>query len=544
MAIGTSAHELGHGIGLPDLYDTSLETEGIGEWGLMGSGNYTSLASPAHYEAWSKHQMGWVTVRELTESGSYELGPVVLSDTVFLIRPVASNPRGEYFLLENKQAHGSDTSNMQTGGGTGPKIGGLLIWHIDSAKTAVWPASNTANSGAIHGVALEQADGQNHLRRTTSPKNRGDDGDPYPGSSTNLRYSFDTNPAAVTNHDGSFVGWEIDSVTQVEANGVMRFELRFGGATVVRATDTRAQVIVDGVRYNEFAQVLEDGSTHTIGIDSAQTTTDTLTQFIFDSWSDSGERTHDITGSLAGDTIIASVHLRLRVRATVSGNGTVSATPAGDLANGVHVRKDSTIALEAAPAAGHVFEEWTGDTTGTMNPLQLTVSKPYTVTANFLAQLLASVGALGGPVMGKAYSDTLAATGGTGSYSWQVVSGVLPEGLSLATDGVVSGIPAVTGSFSAGVRVTSGSQTADETLALTVTAPALARSAVVAQVLGTGLTLSADELRYLDLLGNRNGSFDVGDFLAWVQATGAPASALGPAAALLGQADGERRIRP
>src|SRR5262249_11671368 len=138
-AIGTVAHEMGHGLGLPDLYDTDPtdsdgDTEGIGEWGLMGSGNYTSLISPAHFDAWSKQQMGWVTVRRLTIDGAYTVGPVVSlavgkPDTVFLINPANPNPRNEYYLLENKQAVGSDAANMTSG--SHPKGGGLLIWHID-----------------------------------------------------------------------------------------------------------------------------------------------------------------------------------------------------------------------------------------------------------------------------------------------------------------------------------------------------------------------------------------------------------------------------
>jgi len=47
---------------------------------------------------------------------------------------------------------------------------------------------------------------------------------------------------------------------------------------------------------------------------------------------------------------------------------------------------------------------------------------------------------------------------------------------------------------------------------------------VVSQLLnGTGLT--AQQQLDLDQLGNNNGVFDVGDFLAWVQATGAPLTA-------------------
>ena len=121
--------------------------------------------------------------------------------------------------------------------------------------------------------------------------------------------------------------------------------------------------------------------------------------------------------------------------------------------------------------------------------------------------------------MGSSYSHTLTATGGTGSYGWQVVSGALPDGLSLSTAGVISGIPSKTGSFSASARVTSGSQTADVTVSLTVTAPLLATPDVVSQILGTRSPLSADQLKYLDLLGNNTGGFDVGDFLAWVNVT-------------------------
>jgi len=57
-----------------------------------------------------------------------------------------------------------------------------------------------------------------------------------------------------------------------------------------------------------------------------------------------------------------------------------------------------------------------------------------------------------------------------------------------------------------------------------VTAPTLATADVTAQLLGPTAPLNADQIRYLDFLGNNNGSFDVGDFLAWVKLTGAPPS--------------------
>jgi hypothetical protein len=60
---------------------------------------------------------------------------------------------------------------------------------------------------------------------------------------------------------------------------------------------------------------------------------------------------------------------------------------------------------------------------------------------------------------------------------------------------------------------------------MSVSAPTLATADVVTQLLGSGTPLTADQVRYLDFLGNNNTLFDIGDFLAWVKATGAPLSA-------------------
>src|SRR3989442_10256054 len=66
MPIGTVAHETGHGFGLPDLYSTDGSSEGIGEYGLMSSGNYTTGVSPSRMDAWSLNELGWVTRSPVT----------------------------------------------------------------------------------------------------------------------------------------------------------------------------------------------------------------------------------------------------------------------------------------------------------------------------------------------------------------------------------------------------------------------------------------------------------------------------------------------
>ncbi|BBH45774.1 putative Ig domain-containing protein [Pseudomonas sp. KU43P] len=57
---------------------------------------------------------------------------------------------------------------------------------------------------------------------------------------------------------------------------------------------------------------------------------------------------------------------------------------------------------------------------------------------------------------GAPYSQTISATGGIGSYSFSVIAGSLPSGLSLSSGGTLSGTPANAGSYSFSLRATDG----------------------------------------------------------------------------------------
>ncbi len=80
--IGVYCHEIGHAIGLPDLYDT-YGSSGIGNWGLMGNGMWNTPDSPAHVCGWSKEQLGWVDAISIDwREEKVRLGPVQESGTV------------------------------------------------------------------------------------------------------------------------------------------------------------------------------------------------------------------------------------------------------------------------------------------------------------------------------------------------------------------------------------------------------------------------------------------------------------------------------
>ena len=222
MPIGTVAHETGHAFGLPDLYATAGLSEGVGEWSLMGSGNYTIPSSPAAYDAWSLLTLGWVKVDTLKTSRTVTLSPIQTSDTV-LLAPIAGSD--QYLILENRAFLQSDTAQMVLGFAA-RKLPGLLIWQIDASIVTGGLASNTVNSGAIEGVRLLQADGLNDLH---AGSNRGDMGDSYPGATTNRTLGLNSNPAARTN-EGAPAGFIIDSIFQVSTTGPVVF--RFNADTV------------------------------------------------------------------------------------------------------------------------------------------------------------------------------------------------------------------------------------------------------------------------------------------------------------------------
>ena len=70
--------------------------------------------------------------------------------------------------------------------------------------------------------------------------------------------------------------------------------------------------------------------------------------------------------------------------------------------------------------------------------------------------------------VGTAYSQTLSATGGARPYTWLVISGVLPSGLTFS-NGTISGTPTAAGSYSFTVELTDGAATsASGVFAITV----------------------------------------------------------------------------
>ncbi|MBI4051151.1 MAG: M6 family metalloprotease domain-containing protein [Elusimicrobia bacterium] len=207
MTIGVIAHELGHALGLPDLYDTDLSSYGIGKWDVMSYGSwngpYPGGSSPAHFSAWCKIQLGFVAPQIITGS---QIGVQIPNAEQFntgIFRLWTNGVGGsQYFLVENRQKIGYDLSL--------PGSGGLLIWHIDDAKpgnTQEWYPPNDPTLGHYK-VALVQAD---NLWEMEKKIDQGDTSDPFPGLSGNRYLTAITSPTS-----RSYASGQPDSLVRVQ----------------------------------------------------------------------------------------------------------------------------------------------------------------------------------------------------------------------------------------------------------------------------------------------------------------------------------------
>ncbi len=197
----TIAHEMGHVLGLPDLYDRSLgrlpeqRRWVVGCWSLMAAGAWgcgtddrVAWLRPTHLGAWEKEQLGWLAqVEEVigVVDQEFTLDPVLASERVLKI-PLERGEEAdtnEYLLVEYRTKEGFDLDLPASG---------VLVTHIDPQIPGNRPCDSCPQ---VYRVGLLEADGNNSLRRTfPQGGNRGEAGDAWgvagPGFLTN-----DTDPS-------------------------------------------------------------------------------------------------------------------------------------------------------------------------------------------------------------------------------------------------------------------------------------------------------------------------------------------------------------
>jgi M6 family metalloprotease-like protein len=221
ISMGVFCHEFGHVLGLPDLYDVDdAASSGLGEWDLMAYGLYTHSptqapgTTPAHMSAWCKAQLGWVEPTWVTQDSSgVTIPPVETSGRVFRLWRNGEES-AEYFLVENRQPIGFDSTLVHSSmeAGLGPAHG-LMIYHVDESRpNNSDPAHKLIDvveaggpeQGGLPGnqnldlpnnaIGTEQVCGA----PSSAQGNRGDRYDPWPGPLGSTTFSANSCPNSET----------------------------------------------------------------------------------------------------------------------------------------------------------------------------------------------------------------------------------------------------------------------------------------------------------------------------------------------------------
>src|SRR5581483_5205844 len=150
------------------------------------------------------------------------------------------------------------------------------------------------------------------------------------------------------------------------------------------------------------------------------------------------------------------------------GTGAYSWSAAGSLPNGLSLGSAGVISGIPATATGGT--SFTVTVTDSGSPAQ---SSSRSLSIRIGAKLAITTTSLASASYGTSYSQSLAATGGLGAYSWSLSAGSLPAGITLSTSGVLSGTPTASGAFPFTAKVTdSGSPQQSATMSFTLTVSA------------------------------------------------------------------------
>lgn len=204
--MGVYCHEYGHALGLPDLYDYGYDSAGLGAWTLMAGGSWGGGdgSSPAHFDAWCRTELDWVTPVVVT--GNMLGTTITPAETTAYAVKLPAGSSTEYFLVENRQQSGFDASLPGAG---------LLIYHVDETQSSNdnqwYPGHEEAGN---YRVALVQADGLWELEKNID---EGDAGDPYPGSTGATKFDATSTPPA-QNYAGIGIPYVVRNIKQTGSN--------------------------------------------------------------------------------------------------------------------------------------------------------------------------------------------------------------------------------------------------------------------------------------------------------------------------------------
>ena len=165
MSVGTVSHELGHYLGLPDLYDVNATASdpdatigaypwipydvyaaslmATGSWGRWTEDDGTLVFAPSSMDAYCLDTLGYIEPTTVAVDGTYDVSSF-WSEGGYRCLRIPTSSDGEYFLVENRQYESFDkglTTYYRDAGDEGDPAfysdtAGIVVWHIDQTITS------------------------------------------------------------------------------------------------------------------------------------------------------------------------------------------------------------------------------------------------------------------------------------------------------------------------------------------------------------------------------------------------------------------------
>ncbi|BDU50233.1 M6 family metalloprotease domain-containing protein [Haliovirga abyssi] len=194
--VGIFAHEFGHALGLPDLYNTTTGGTAVGKYSLMDYGSWNGPnadgTSPSYMSAWEKVFLGWITPIDLNyadRNGTYMIKDIEENNINSVYR-IYIKGKEEYLLIANRQKKGYDKYLPGSG---------LLVYHIYEGEINGESLEQSLKSNDINGkipmrVKVLEANGKNDLGQSGNDgMNYGDAGDYFNSSAFTQLLSMKNN---------------------------------------------------------------------------------------------------------------------------------------------------------------------------------------------------------------------------------------------------------------------------------------------------------------------------------------------------------------
>lgn len=278
--IGTTCHEFGHSLGLPDFYDTDYATNGssgaLYTFSTMCSGSYNASGTkPPYFNVMERSLLDWCDEpEEITRSADYSLKSVRVDDKAYCI-PTTTD--GEIMIIECRDQDKWDS----------PLPTGMVVYHLDRSRKSgrisgttpyyLWYNTNSINAYGSHPcfyvIPAATTNSQYQNQYTSQALKYGGSANAmvFPGTSnktqlrpvdwekletsyniSNIKYSNGTLTFHLQSENICVVS---GTVANSAGNPIYNATVKFGPFEQVTGKDGRYQIIIDDEYMNQYLSV-------------------------------------------------------------------------------------------------------------------------------------------------------------------------------------------------------------------------------------------------------------------------------------------------